>query len=80
MDGDSINELETAMYETLIPGKPQIEVAMLIARTFGTDEYPADASIDAAVERLMTRQDVEAFGVIKRWRHSEIRRLSVTPV
>ena len=80
MSGDKINDLEMAMYEALVLGRPQIKVAMLIVHAFGTDDLPADASIDAALERLVMRQDIEAFGVIKHWRHSEIRRLSVTPV
>ena len=62
----------------LVPGKPQIKIAMLIARVFRTDELPSDDRIDAALERLAARQDIEAFGVIKRWRHSEIKRLSAT--
>ena len=80
MRGDSINDLEMAMYETLVPGKPQIKVAMLIVRAFGTDDLPAEDGIDAALERLAERQDIETFGMIKRWRHSEIRRLPNTPV
>ena len=75
MIGD-ISDLELAMYDALVAGKPQIKVALLIVRTFGTDDLPADDRIDAALERLADRQDIEAFGVIKRWRHSEIRRLS----
>ena len=80
MSGDKINDLEMAMYETLVPGRPQIKVAMLIVRAFGTDDLPAEDSIDAALERLAERQDIEAFGMIKRWRHSEIKRMPVTPV
>ena len=78
MSGDNINDLEMAMYETLVPGRLQIKVAMLIVRAFGTDDFPAEDSINAALERLAERQDIETFGMIKRWRHSEIRRLSTT--
>lgn len=80
MSDGSINELEMAMYEALAAGKPQIKVAMLIVRAFGTDDLPAEDSIDAALERLAERQDIETFGMIKRWRHSEIRRVPDTPV
>lgn len=76
MSGDTINDLEMAMYETLAPGQPQIKVALLILRAFGTDDPPAGDRIDAALERLAGRQDIETFGMIQRWRHCEIRRLS----
>lgn len=72
-----ISDLELAMYDALVAGKPQIKVAMLIVRTFGTDDLPAEDRINAALERLADRQDIETFGVIKRWRYSEIRRLSI---
>lgn len=78
MNGGSLSDLELAMYDTLGAGKPEIKVAMLIVRTFGTDDLPAKDSIDAALERLAERQDIETFGMVKRWRHSEIRRLSAT--
>ncbi len=78
MSGGNINDLEMAMYEALVPGRPQIKVAMLIARAFGTANLPAEESIDAALERLVERHDIETFGMTKRWRHSEIRRLSTT--
>lgn len=79
MNGDNISNLELAMYDTLVAGKPQIKVAMLIVCTFGTNDLPAEDSIDAALERLAERQDIETFGMIKRWRHSEVRRLSAHP-
>lgn len=79
MSGDNINDLEMAMYETLVLGRPQIKIAMLIGRAFGTHDLPAEDSIDAALERLAERQDIETFGMIKRWRHSEIRRVPDTP-
>lgn len=78
MSADKINDLEMAMYETLVPGRPEIKVAMLIVRAFGTDDLPAVDSIEAALERLAERQDIETFGMIKRWRHSEVRRLFTT--
>ncbi len=78
MSGDNINDLEMAMYETLVPGRPEIKVAMLIVRAFGTDDLPAEDSIEAALERLAERQDIETFGMIKRWRHSEVKRLFTT--
>ncbi|MEO1176208.1 MAG: hypothetical protein AAFV87_03470 [Pseudomonadota bacterium] len=78
MSGDNINDLEMVMYETLVPGRPEIKVAMLIVRAFGTDDLPAEDSIEAALERLAERQDIETFGMIKRWRHSEVRRLFTT--
>ena len=80
MSDGSISELEIAMYEPLVPGRPQIKVAMLIVRAFGIDGRPAEDSIDAALQRLAKRQDIETFGLIKRWRHSEIRRVPDTPV
>ena len=79
MSDGSISDLELAMYNRLVAGKPQIKVVMLIARTFEADALPADDCIDAALERLAARHDIETFGLIKRWRHSEIRRLPTTP-
>ncbi|MBM1312035.1 hypothetical protein JQT66_17480 [Sulfitobacter mediterraneus] len=76
MSTDSISDLETAMYEALDPGKPQIKVAMLVARTFGDCELAADDTINIALERLASRADIQSFGLINRWRHSEIKRLA----
>jgi len=75
MAKEDIRILENAMYEALVPGAPQIKIAALIVRTFGTDELPHECSIDAALYRLIARGDITSFGVIRRWRHSEIMRL-----
>jgi len=79
MSDDSINDIEATMYETLLPGKPQIKVAMLIGPAFRTDNLPDDDLIDAALMLLAKRQDIQTFGAIKRWRHSEISRLPIKP-
>ena len=78
MDREGVDDLETAMYEALVPGEAQIKVALLIIRTFGTDDLPAATSIDAALERLAARDDVAIYGLIKHWRRSEIMRLSAS--
>lgn len=74
MPEDNVREVEAALYETLVPGKPQIKVAMLIVRTF-TEEIPAENTIDSALERLVLREDIKLFGLNNRWRHSEIKRI-----
>ena len=71
---DPIDHLEAAMYATLVPGAPQIKVARLVTDACDIDNLPPENTINAALERLVTRHDIDAFGIIKRWRHSEIRR------
>ncbi|MCT4558357.1 MAG: hypothetical protein N4A61_09900 [Pelagimonas sp.] len=78
MNAVRVCDLELAMYDALIAGGLQIKVALLIARTFGTEDPVAEARIKAALERLAQRHDIEVFGNINRWRHSEIRRLCDT--
>ena len=71
---DPIDHLEAAMYAALAPGAPQIKVARLVTDACDIDNLPPENTINAALERLVTRHDIDAFGIIKRWRHSEIRR------
>ncbi len=64
------------MYQTLVAGKPQIKIATLIARACHGSEMPDDAVIAETLKELIGREDIQCFGDIQQWRHSEIVRLS----
>ncbi|WP_421983092.1 hypothetical protein [Roseibium sp.] len=73
-DCDDIIQLEAVLYERLEPGRRQMKVAMLLAMTFGGKTLPSSDIVNAALERLAQRTDIETFGDIRTWRRSEIRR------
>ncbi|WP_306144009.1 hypothetical protein [Roseibium sp. MMSF_3412] len=73
---EEISDLEKALYDKLAPGRHQIKVAMLVALTFDGKTISSDEIVNAALERLVRRADIESFGNIFNWRRSEIRRLS----
>lgn len=73
---EEIADLEKALYDKLAPGRHQIKVAMLVALTFDGKTISSDEIVNAALERLVRRADIESFGNIFNWRRSEIRRLS----
>ncbi|MEO0979189.1 MAG: hypothetical protein AAFY24_18115 [Pseudomonadota bacterium] len=75
---DEITDLETALYNGLVPGRHQIKVAMLVGMTFGGKTIRSDEIVNAALERLVRRDDIQSFGNIRNWRRSEIRRLKET--
>lgn len=77
-DSDEIFQLETELYDRMVPGGHQMKVAMLLAMTFGGRTMPSETIVGAALERLVQRQDVEAIGNIRNWRRSEIRRLRLS--
>ena len=70
--------LEELLYQILVPGGRQIKTALLIARACKTEEISEGDVLDAALDLLWQRQDIEVFGSIHKWRHSEIRRKSST--
>jgi hypothetical protein len=72
---DDPQELERPLYEALIVGAPQMKVTRLILRVVpDTDDWDHE-EIDEALSRLIHRPDIEPFGDIHNWRHSEIRRI-----
>ena len=72
---NSVKDLEIQMYETLVPGAKQIKVAALIYDAFcERDDWPPDAEINEALGILISREDIQSFGIITKWRHSEILR------
>ncbi|WP_420332409.1 hypothetical protein [Roseibium sp.] len=74
-----IADLENALYDKLVPGRHQIKVAMLVAITFDGKTISSDEIVNAALEHLVRRTDIESFGNTRNWRRSEIRRLSTDP-
>lgn len=73
-DDQTTFDLEERLYSTLVPGQPQIKIAMLISRAFEDDSIPSDLRVNAALDQLISRTDIEAYGLIHNWRKSEIRR------
>ncbi|MEL7011855.1 MAG: hypothetical protein AAFO72_01105 [Pseudomonadota bacterium] len=69
-----ISAVEQRFYASLLPGAPQIKVALLIARAFKDLETPEDETINEALDKLIERSDIEAFGDVHHWRKSEIKR------
>ena len=67
------DDIEDALYACLVPGAPQIKVAMLIGRAFGPN-LPVETTVDEALQSLARRPDIETFGMISNWRRSEIKR------
>ena len=73
---EEISDLENRFYNALVPGMPQIKVAMLISRAFRGHDIAADAMVNAALDRLAMRSDIKTHGMIRKWRHAEIERLA----
>ena len=69
-----VKQIEDRLHATLVPDAAQIKVAMLIGRAFKDLDIPPDEAVNAALRNLAQRPDVETFGDIYRWRHSEIKR------
>lgn len=68
--------VEQLLYAQLVPDSPQIKIAMLVARAFHDNKILTDETVDLAMSRLVLRHDIQSFGVIRNWRHSEIKRRS----
>ena len=73
IDTGQIVLLEKQLYEMIKTRENRMKVAMLIAKTFGKNLLYSEKLIDAALAKVATRNDVEAFGNISNWRFSEIR-------
>jgi hypothetical protein len=63
-DSNDIEAVEEFLYATLAPAKPQIKVAMILARAFAEIEFPPDATINMALDSLVLRPDIQSFGLI----------------
>ncbi|MGR3647647.1 MAG: hypothetical protein ACU0BJ_04330 [Shimia sp.] len=74
-DSHDIEAVEKLFYAQLVPDKPQIKIAMLLVRAFD-EELPPDGTINMALDKLILRHDIQSFGLIHDWRHSEIKRHS----
>ena len=71
----SLIEIEELLYKQLRVGAPCIKIAMLISCAFEGRDFPPDELINEALEHLARRKDVETFGIIQKWRRSEIKRV-----
>ncbi|WP_152912478.1 hypothetical protein [Candidatus Rhodobacter oscarellae] len=69
-----IAQVEDRLYATLVPGARQIKVSMLLVKAFPHLDFPADEIVNSALATLAERHDVEIFGDVNEWRHSEILR------
>jgi len=65
-------EIESRLYAALEPGKPQIKIAMMIARAFKGENLPSEEDINKAIKILIEREDIKTFGIVENWRHSEV--------
>ena len=75
-DSQDIDAVERLLYAQLVPDNPQIKIAMLVASAFGDDEIPTDETVNLALDKLVLRHNIQSFGLIHKWRHSEIMRHS----
>ena len=65
-------EIESRLYRALEPGKPQIKIAMMVARAFKNEDIPDEREVTKAIKTLVQRNDIQSFGQVTNWRHSEI--------
>ncbi|SFR32051.1 hypothetical protein SAMN04488005_0237 [Yoonia tamlensis] len=72
-DNLQVIRIESEFYDALVHRKRQTKVAMLIATTFRDKEIPSEEYINLALDQLVLREDVQSFGLIHRWRHSELK-------
>lgn len=72
-----IESIERALYSTLVLEGRQIKIAMLLVKALGSSDFPADDIVNLALDKLVIRDDIQSFGRIHKWRHSEIKRNSL---
>ena len=58
---DEIADLETTLHKELEPARPQIKIAMPVSTTFGGKTIRWDEIVNAALEHLVSRDDIQPF-------------------
>lgn len=67
--------IEWQLYQALCDDGQRKKVASLLMSALTLEDFPTDEIINQALDQLAMRPDIETFGDIHLWRHSEIRRV-----
>ena len=70
----TIEEILHQLYEALTPDARPRKVARLVSELVGLEVDQSEVLINDALNRLAQLPDIETYGDIRKWRHSEIMR------
>ncbi|MFG5384795.1 hypothetical protein [Yoonia sp. R2-816] len=73
----TVDEIEQRCYDVLFAAAHQMKIAKLIVIAFRGEDTPCDKHMNAALDLLSKRDDIFVLGNVRRWRHTEIKRMQV---